>query len=450
MSSSEPQRIGPYVLEKKLARGGFGNIWRARHEETGALVAAKVLHPELVVSEAIVMRFEREARAIAMLRHPNVVALEEFGKLPDRRPYIIMELLEGPNLDGYIRSNGSLRPRHALQVLEQLCSALSAAHERGIIHRDLKASNVVMSRRDGAERVVLLDFGIVKLLEANGPELTASRVTVGSPVCMAPEQIQGRPVDPRTDVYALGSLAFLMLTGELPFPGRSMDAMHQHLVAARPRPSDRGDISPVYDEVIVKAMAKEQPDRYDGVGSFLTAFRHAVDLDEASSAAIEIPTDAPRQYESTVTCIGLYLDVSVDPDELDDADDELLDDMDAVYPRAARFLERRGFLLAYESGDSALFVLPLSGTEGESLQTRQQILRGAGQLLEELDIRDGRDERIRIRLHLHVDRASMTRGLVTEGPLLDITTWVQQGDRAGVFATPEMCADLSDLTGLSH
>lgn len=445
MSRSEPQRIGPYILVTKLARGGFGNIWQARHEDTGAEVAVKVLHPELVVSEAIVMRFEREARTIATLRHPHVVALEEFGKLPDRRPYIIMELLHGPNLEGYIRDNGSLRPRRAAQVLEQLCSALSAAHKRGIIHRDLKASNVVMTTNDDALRVVLLDFGIVKLLEGNGPELTASRVTVGSPVCMAPEQIQGRPVDPRTDVYALGSLAFLMLTGELPFPGRSMDTMHQHLVAPRPRPSDRSDISPVYDEVIVKAMAKEQTDRHDDVDSFLTAFLHAVDLDEASSAAIVIPgAETPYQYEATVECIGLYLDISVDPVELEDADDELLDDMDAVYPRAARFLERRGFLLAYESGDSALFVLPMPAAERERLHTRRQILKNAEQLLEELDIRDGRDDRIRICLHLHVDQASMTRGLVTEGPLLDITAWVQPCDRAGVYATPTMRAELDE------
>lgn len=447
MSRSDPQRIGPYILETKLARGGFGNIWEARHEGTGAEVAIKVLHPELIVSEAIVMRFEREARTIATLRHPNVVALKEFGKLPDKRPYMVMELLAGSNLEGFIRANGSLRPRHALMVLEQLCSALGAAHERGIVHRDLKASNVVMSERDGTLRVVLLDFGIVKLLEGNGPELTASRVTVGSPVCMAPEQIQGRPVDSRTDIYALGSLAFLMLTGELPFPGRSMDTMHQHLVAPRPRPSDRSDISPVYDEVIVKAMAKVQSDRHDSVDSFLAAFRHAVDLDEASSAAIVVPgsaeSSAPYQYESTVECIGLYLEVCVDPDELEDADDELLDDMDAVYPRAARFLERRGFLLAYESGDSALFVLPLPQGERESVHTRRQILGHAEQLLEELDIRDGRDERIRICLHLHVDQAVMTRGLVTEGPLLDITAWVRQSDSTGVFATATMRAGLA-------
>lgn len=448
MSRSDPQRIGPYMLDTKLARGGFGNIWQAHHRDTGDEVAIKVLHPELVVSEAIVMRFEREARTIATLRHPNVVALKEFGKLPDKRPYMVMELLDGPNLEGFIRTNGSLRPRRALMVLEQLCSALQAAHERGIIHRDLKASNVVMSERDGAPRVVLLDFGIVKLLEGNGPELTASRVTVGSPVCMAPEQIQGRPVDARTDIYALGSLAFLMLTGELPFPGRSMDTMHQHLVAPRPRPSDRNDISPVYDEVVVKAMAKDKRDRHDDVDAFLTAFRHAVDLDEASSAAIAVPgadsSSGPYQYESSVECIGLYLDVCIDPQELEDADDALLDDMDAVYPRAARFLERRGFLLAYESGDSALFVLPLPHSEGESAHTRRQIMGHAEHLLEELDIRDGRDERIRICLHLHVDQALMTRGLVTEGPLLDITSWVRASDRAGVFATPRMRAGLGD------
>ena len=156
------------------------------------------------------MRFEREARSIAKLKHPNVVRLHEFGKLDNNRPYIVMELLHGPNLENHIKESGAIRPREILMILEQLCSALEVAHENGIIHRDLKASNVVLSQKDGIQRVVLLDFGIAKLLETGGPNLTASRVTIGSPVCMAPEQITGNTIDPRTDIYALGSLTFLM------------------------------------------------------------------------------------------------------------------------------------------------------------------------------------------------------------------------------------------------
>ena len=441
MTRPESDRIGPYILEAKLARGGFGHIWQAHHEDSEEQVAVKILHPELVVSDAIVMRFEREARAIAMLRHPNVVHLLEFGE-HDNRPYIVMELLNGPNLEGYVKSHGAMPPQRVLFMLEQLCSALSAAHDRGIIHRDLKASNVVISEENGTQRVVLLDFGIVKLIEGEGPELTASRVALGSPVCMAPEQIQGNPVDRRTDVYALGSLTFLMLTGELPFPGRAMDTMHQHLVAARPRPSDRIDISPTYDDIVVKAMARKPRERYATVAQFLEAFRSAMQTDEAGPIPALMPESLQYDGDESTLCIGLYVDVSVDQDELEDADDQLLDDMDAIYPRAARFLERRGFMLAYENGDSALFVLPLPPREQDQRQTRERILQYAEQLAKELDERRGRDARIRVSLHLHVDEASLVQGLVTEGPLLDITSWVQSGASEGLRATAAMLRDL--------
>ena len=441
--SEELTRIGQYTLVAKLARGGFGNIWHARDDETGREVAIKILHPELVVSEAIVMRFEREARSIAKLEHPHVVKLYEFGKLPSSQPYIVMELLHGSNLEHYIRVNGALRPRHILMILEQLCSALDIAHTNGIIHRDLKASNVVLSERDGIQRVVLLDFGIAKLLEANGPSLTASRVTIGSPVCMAPEQITGNPVSPCTDVYALGSLMFLMLTGELPFPGGSLDTMQQHLNAPRPRPSDRMDILPIYDDVTLKAMAKRPEDRYQGVKGFMNALRYSVELDEtSSSASIDLPNDPRARSGDAVLCIGLYLEVVVEEHELDDPDEALLDDMDAVHPKAARFLERRGFSLAYESGDSALFVLPLPKFDDEQQHTRRRILEHIVELHEVLSIRDGRDSRLQVCLHLHVDQANMTRGLVTDGPLLDITSWVRSRKDDGITVSSVMAKGL--------
>jgi serine/threonine-protein kinase len=435
-------RIGSYVLESKLARGGFGDIWIASQGDTGQRVAIKVLHAELVVSDAIVMRFEQEARAIAMARHLNVVELYDFGKLPDQRPFMVMELLTGRDLEAHIKSSGAMPPRRVLQILGPLCSALSAAHERGIVHRDLKASNVVLSERDGAERVVLLDFGIAKLLEAGGPQLTASRVTIGSPVCMAPEQIQGKQVDPRTDVYALGSLAFFMLTGELPFPGRSVDAMHQHLVAPRPRPSDRMDVSPSYDPVVVKAMAKEPDDRYGDVGAFIEAFQVALEADEAAPPRRIEPSLRPSLSGTPMSCVGLYIDVRVDEEELEDPAEELLDDMDAIFPRAHRYLEEQGYLLAYESGDSALFVLPLPAQGDEHKRARARAVTQARELLDELASRDGRDARVRVGVHLHVDQATIVRGLVTDGPLLDVTSWANHAARQGIAATSAMVADL--------
>lgn len=435
MPGSEITCIGPYTLETRLARGGFGTIWKACDHVTGERVAIKILHPELVVSHAIVRRFELEARAIAMLDHPNVVELKEFDKLKDRRPYLIMELLDGPNLESYVREHGSLRPRRVLDILEPLCSALSAAHSLGIIHRDLKASNVVLDRTFDHERVVLLDFGIVKLLEGDGPALTISRVALGSPICMAPEQIQGEPVDARTDIYALGSLMFLMLTGELPFPGRSTDIMHQHLMSPRPRPSDRMDLSPAYDDVILEAMAKKPANRFRCVTELLHAFRHAVELDEASSAAIEIPRMSSEHDEITTLCIGLYVEVFVQQDVLARADEAVLEEVDAIYPRAAGFLESHGFMLAYESGDSALFVRPLPKQEALQHEIRARSIESARELV---GLVGGHDEQIRVSLYLHVDHATLSHGLVIDGPLLDITTWVEPCAETGVWLSASM------------
>jgi hypothetical protein len=164
-----------------------------------------------------------------------------------------------------------------LTILEPLCDALHVAHEAGLVHRDVKASNVILARRNGAIRPVLLDFGLVKLVDEVGPGLTSSRSMLGTPAAMAPEQMRGQPVDPRTDIYALGLLAYHILTGQPAFggaPGVVQSYLQVH--GPRPRPSAKVDIDPAIDEPIARALAPEPSARFPDARSFSAALRAVV------------------------------------------------------------------------------------------------------------------------------------------------------------------------------
>ena len=209
-------RVRDYVVREKIAEGGFGAVYRVEHTVLGRQAALKVLHPELASSREAIARFEREARTVNVIKHPNVVDIYDFGELPDGRPYFVMELLVGIDLSEHLASFGPLSPEETLALLTPLAAALSAAHAKGVVHRDVKPSNVFLA--DGEpRRVVLLDFGVAKLLAPGTEGLTTSRHRIGTPSFMSPEQLAGGDIDGRADVYALGALAYQMLTGQLPF-----------------------------------------------------------------------------------------------------------------------------------------------------------------------------------------------------------------------------------------
>src|SRR5262249_13246467 len=161
----------------------------------------------------------REARAVNLVRHPNIVDIYDFGELPDRRPYFVMELLEGLSVSALLEERGVIPASETLSIVEPVCAALQAAHDVGVIHRDLKASNIFVVRRGSESVIKLLDFGIAKLVQpgAGGRGLTSAGTRLGTPYAMAPEQIRFGPVDARTDVYALGVLLHHLLTGRHPF-----------------------------------------------------------------------------------------------------------------------------------------------------------------------------------------------------------------------------------------
>ncbi|MBV8761470.1 MAG: serine/threonine protein kinase, partial [Deltaproteobacteria bacterium] len=237
--------IDGYKIERLIGEGGFGQVWRATRD--GALVAIKILHLELIRSHDAIVRFERELEATERLQHRHVVRALDHGTLGDGRPFLVLEYLEGPSLRDVIHERGSLPPTEMLAILAPLCEALHAAHQLGLVHRDVKASNVILAHDASGPRPVLLDFGLVKLLDQDGPGLTSSRSMLGTPAAMAPEQMKGQPVDARTDVYALGLLAYHMLTGAPAFGAPGVVQSYLQIHGPRPRPSSKVDIDPAID-----------------------------------------------------------------------------------------------------------------------------------------------------------------------------------------------------------
>jgi serine/threonine-protein kinase len=269
-------RIAGYTIDRLVGEGGFGQVWRANRDD-GSAVAIKVLHLELIRSNDALTRFERELEAIERLDHRNVVRAFDHGALDDGRPYLVLEFIEGPSLRDVIHERGALPPAEMLAIFEALCDALACAHDVGLVHRDIKASNVILGHDAHGLRPVMLDFGLVKLLDHAGPSLTSSRSMLGTPAAMAPEQMKGQPVDARTDVYALGLLAYHMLTGVAAFggaPGVVQSYLQVH--GPRPRPSTKADIDPAIDEPIVRALAPEPRDRYASARELRDALRAVI------------------------------------------------------------------------------------------------------------------------------------------------------------------------------
>jgi serine/threonine-protein kinase len=274
VAPSQPPTIPAYRVDRLIGEGGFGQVWRATREDDGRLVAIKILHLELIRSNDALTRFARELRAIERLDHRHVVRALDEGMLDDGRPYLVLEYIDGPSLRDVINERSALPPSEMLAILEPLCEALAAAHKLGLVHRDVKASNVILGHDAHGPRPVLLDFGLVKLLDQDGPGLTSSRSMLGTPAAMAPEQMKGQPVDARTDVYAVALLAFHMLTGVPPFggtPGVVQSYLQVH--GPRPRPSAKVDIDPAIDEPIVRALSPEPKDRFASPLELLEALR---------------------------------------------------------------------------------------------------------------------------------------------------------------------------------
>ena len=237
-----------YRIVKLLGSGGMGSVYRAEHIHMKKLVAVKILHRHMTTNAEVVARFEREAVAAGRIEHPNVATATDFGKLEDGSFYLALEYVEGKSLADVIEQ-GALSPYRALVVARQIADALGAAHAAGIVHRDLKPDNVLLVERDGlADFVKVLDFGIAKvhLDEGSGHKpLTQIGTIFGTPQYMSPEQGQGKPVDGRSDLYALGIMLYEMLTGKLPFDADDLVVLIMRQVTEAPPPLPASIPAPV-------------------------------------------------------------------------------------------------------------------------------------------------------------------------------------------------------------
>jgi serine/threonine protein kinase len=257
---------GRYRLTDRLGQGGMGTVYRAVHTLMDKPLAVKILRGELSTDTEAIARFHREARSASRLDHDHCIRVTDFGQTEDRLLYLAMELLEGRSLTQRIKES-SMPIAEAAQIAHAVAQALEHAHEAGIIHRDLKPDNVFLARRPrGREIVKVLDFGLAKLADDSGKSRSITRdgTVFGTPEYMAPEQAQGEPLDPRTDLYALGVLLFHMLTGELPFRAETFVALlTKHVRDVPPRPSDlEPSIPPELETIVLTCMQKKPAQRY--------------------------------------------------------------------------------------------------------------------------------------------------------------------------------------------
>jgi tRNA A-37 threonylcarbamoyl transferase component Bud32 len=257
-------KAGEYMIEGVLGRGGFGTVYCATHPLIGKRVAIKVLSRKYSADEEMVSRFVAEARAVNQIRHRHIIDIFSFGQLTDGRHYYVMEHLEGQPLDQYLAERGALTLDEALPILRAVARALDAAHAKGIAHRDLKPENIFLAREDEVLFPKLLDFGIAKLM-SNDEQLahkTGTGVPLGTPYYMSPEQCRGRDVDPQTDIYSFGVLAYRLLTGTYPFEGELIEILHKQMHEEPPPPSSRNAVlAPEVDRAITWMMRKEPAER---------------------------------------------------------------------------------------------------------------------------------------------------------------------------------------------
>lgn len=258
------REVGKYRLVERIGDGAYGEVYRVEHTRLGVSYAAKILHPSFHMQEKALKRFWREAQTTSRLKHENIVSVVDFDVDPQVGPYLVMELLEGETLGHVLREKGALPLLRVRFVAKPICMALQAAHEAGVIHRDLKPDNIFLVSRSNQETVKVLDFGVARLTEGGSEALTGVGQTLGTPEYMSPEQCRGMALTPQSDVYCFGVLLFQMLTGHLPFDGTEP---HQHMVnhLMTPPPELDASFSEPLRKLMLSLLAKTPEERPQGM-----------------------------------------------------------------------------------------------------------------------------------------------------------------------------------------
>jgi hypothetical protein len=389
---------GDWRIEAAPARGGFGAVYRARHVHDGREGAVKVLLPFLLGSADARERFAREIEVLRRVDHPNVVRLLGAGALADSRPYYVMDWVDGPTLDKRLGGAG-LPLDEAVRIMEGIAAGLAAVHAAGLLHRDLKAQNVLLAPGAPPASVRLCDFGIAKLLddEALSAQLTASGLRVGTPSAMAPEQITGGAIGPATDVYALGVLLYQMLTGRLPFEAETAVEMQtRHLDDAPPLASQLVRLPAAVDDVITRCLEKLPARRFAGPIELARA------LGEAARA--DAPARPVRSAEHAA--VAIYVRGGAEGSMVD----------------VRRDLVNAGFQVVREWTDAGFFAAVLADDAAEEREQRESALQLARTLAQ------AHPER-QVRVHVAAAKTLTVAGAtrIVGGALLALDSWPGAG-----------------------
>src|SRR6185369_6194213 len=273
---------GKYLIEKLIKRGGMGSVYLGKHILMDKTVAIKVLRPSLAMDDDVVRRFSREAKAASRISHPHAVSVTDFGESENGVVFLVMEYLDGRTLKEIIRSEGPLPLDRTVEIVRQVAGALDAAHEQGVIHRDLKSDNIMLSQTNGGDWAKVLDFGIARIQQPEGVrdiDITTANLVIGTPQYMSPEQCsQSGPIDKRSDVYSFGIIVYEMLAGRVPFTGESPTVIMMKQVQDEPPSISefRPDLPAAVAQLISRALAKNPDDRFQSAGDLAKALADAV------------------------------------------------------------------------------------------------------------------------------------------------------------------------------
>ncbi len=305
MSFQIGENVGPYRILEQLGQGGMASVFKAYHAALDRYVAMKVLHPAFKEEPNFISRFQREAKVVARLEHPNIVPVYDYSE-HNGSPYLVMKYIEGETLKARL-SQRSLTKQEAVDIASAVGSALSYAHKQGVLHRDIKPSNVLLSR-DGS--IYLADFGLARIAQAGASTLSKD-VMMGTPQYISPEQAQGNlKLDEGTDIYSMGVVLYELVVGRVPFNADTpFSIIHDHIYTPLPVPSKVNPKVPKnVEKILLKALAKERADRFETVDDMIQAFRLAV----LGGQGVEIPG-----YDPAITAVAAdgpsEVDASVEP-----------------------------------------------------------------------------------------------------------------------------------------
>jgi serine/threonine protein kinase len=269
----EANLIPGFEIQAETGHGSTGKVYKAKRLASGETVAIKILHLPLVDDLELVQRFKQEAELTSRLSSRHIVAVTEYGLLNDGRPYMVMDYIEGPCVSTIVTEEGPMSPERALPIFIQVATGLAHAHEQGIMHRDIKLTNIMLVEQDGEHDVAkIVDFGIAKQWQKSTCDetaLTMAGEALGSPLYMSPEQCRGKAMDHRTDIYSLGSVMYEMLTGRALFNGPdAISIMTQHIMQPpSPMALPPSEVSREIEEIVFKALAKDPDDRHANVNA---------------------------------------------------------------------------------------------------------------------------------------------------------------------------------------